>query len=96
MSDFMPSSPKIDEIVEAHTTGQGVDFERMKEALKNQLAGTEEQAVPAPRPVLSTPQPRPTHLRVVYVGNDRHELYGTSDAELLEKERRLREMYGSR
>jgi hypothetical protein len=97
VSDFAPSTPKIDEIVQAHTTGQAADFERLKEALKNQLASTAEQAAPAPKPVtLPANQQPPTHLRVFYINNDRHELVGHSDAELLEKERWLREMYGSR
>jgi hypothetical protein len=93
MSDFMPSNKTIDEIVQGVTGPEG--FERMREGIKEALAANP-LAAPAPRLILSAPEPRATHIRVVYVGNDRHELYGTSDAELLEKERRLREMYGSR
>ena|SRR5712691_9692124 len=94
-SDFMPSSPKIDEIVAAHTTGQGVDFERMKEALKGHMADTNPPVAPAPRPILSGPEPRATHLRVVYPHlNTRVELLGSSEADLDAQEQRLREFYG--
>jgi len=96
VSDFPNSTPKLDEIVAAHTTGQGVDFERMKEALKNQLAGTTEQAAPAPRPILSRPEPRPTTMRRFYVGNNAFELYGTSDADLQAQEDAIRGLYSGR
>jgi hypothetical protein len=91
-NDFAPPNAKVDEIVEAHTTGQGVDFERMKEALKNQLAGTE-QTAPVARPVPSTPQARLTTMRRFYVGNNAFELYGTSDADLQAQEDAIRGLY---
>jgi len=95
VSDFPNSTPKIDEIVQAVQGPEG--FERMREQLKEHLAATAEQTAPAPKPVtLPANQQPPTHLRVFYINNDRHELVGHSDAELLEKERWLREMYGSR
>ena len=93
MSDFPNSTPKIDEIVNGTTGPEGI--ETMRAAIKAALESSP-QAAPAPRPVQSAPEPRPTHIRVFYIGNDKHELYGTSDAELLEKERRLREMYSGK
>jgi hypothetical protein len=94
MSDFMPSNKTIDDIVEAVNDPAG--FERMREALKAHLAGTTEQAAPAPRPVLSVNQSPPTDMRVFYVGNSRFEIYGTSQANLNEQELQIRALYSSR
>jgi hypothetical protein len=94
MSDFMPSSPKIDEIVNGTTGPEGI--EAMRAAIKAALESSP-QAAPVARPVQSTPEPRPTHLRVVYpAGNTRVEIFGSSEADLDAQEKRLREFYGSR
>jgi hypothetical protein len=91
MSDFMPSNKTIDDIVQGVTGPEG--FERMREGIKEALAANP-LAAPAPRPVLSAPEARPTHLRVVYPhGNDRVELYGSSEQELDAREAALRGLY---
>jgi hypothetical protein len=54
-------------------------------------------AVERPVPILPDARPaqEPTCLRVLYLhGNDRLEIYGLSEAELDQKERQLRAMYG--
>jgi hypothetical protein len=95
VSDFAPSTPKLDEIVQAVQGPEG--FERMREQLKEHLAGTTEQTVPAPRPVVTAPGPRATNMRVVYPHlNTRVELFGVSEADLDEQEKKIREFYGSR
>jgi hypothetical protein len=94
MSDFMPSSPKIDEIVNGTTGPEGI--EAMRAAIKAALESSP-QADPAPRPVQSAPQPRQTTVRVVYPHlNTRVELLGSSEADLDEQEKKIREFYGSR
>jgi hypothetical protein len=92
VSEFPNSTPQIDALVNSTMGPEGL--EAMRQAMKDHLAGTTEQAAPAPRVALPANQQPPTHLRVFYINNDRHELVGHSDAELLEKERWLREMYG--
>jgi hypothetical protein len=95
VSDFPNSTPKIDDLVEAYTTGQGADFERLKEALKGHMADANPPVSPALRVALPANQQAPTHYRVIYPHlNDRVTLYGSSEQELDEKERHLREMYG--
>ncbi len=92
MSDFPNSTPKIDEIVGSTMGPEGI--ETMRAAIKAALESSP-QAAPVARPVQSAPEPRPTHLRVVYpAGNTRVELLGSSEADLDAQEQRLREFYG--
>ncbi len=92
-SDFMPSSPKIDEIVNGTIGPEGI--ETMRAAIKAALESSP-QAAPAPRPVQSAPEPRPTTMRRFYVGNNAFELYGTSDADLQAQEDAIRGLYSGR
>jgi hypothetical protein len=93
MSDFMPSSPKIDEIVGSTMGPEGI--ETMRAAIKAALESNP-QAAPVARPVQSAPQTRPTTMRRFYVGNNAFELYGTSDADLQAQEDAIRGLYSGR
>jgi hypothetical protein len=93
MSDFMPSNKTIDDIVQGVTGPEG--FERMREGIKEALAANP-LAAPAPRPVLSAPEPRPTTMRRFYIGNNSFEIYSTSEADLNEQESQIRALYSGR
>jgi hypothetical protein len=93
VSDFAPSTPKIDEIVGSTMGPEGI--EAMRASIKAALESSP-QAAPVARPVQSAPQPRATTMRVVYPSNNtRVELFGVSESDLDAQEKRLREFYGS-
>ena len=94
MSDFAPPDSRVEQIVNGVNDPAG--FERMREQMKALLAGTAEQAAPAPRPVQSAPESRPTTMRRFYVGNNSFEIYSTSEADLNEQESQIRALYSSR
>jgi hypothetical protein len=90
MSEWAKSTPEFDKAI-----SECVDSSRLQEIIRNHFdrdgAAPEPPAVPVPAPV-QAPQ---THIRVVYPsGNNRFEVYGASEAELDEKERQIRAMFG--
>jgi hypothetical protein len=91
MSEFLRSNPRLDKIVTDST-----NFEEMRARMKAEIAGQPivEPAPEAPAPA-ATVNTCHTHSRIIYPhGNDRFELTGFSDAELDDKERRIRAALG--
>lgn len=72
------------------------DPSHLQEAVRNYFE--QNSAIPEPAPTPPAPVEAPqTHVRVIYPsGNNRFELYGASEADLDEKERQIRQLFGQR
>ena len=95
MSEFMKSSPAFNRAVMASNNPSDI-----AELARHYVEGTDPRALePEPSaalPTTSTPAPA-NCMRIFYPsGNSRFEIYGVSEADLDEQEKRIREIYGQR
>jgi hypothetical protein len=96
--DFtVPSNPASEKIVR-----EAISFTEMLERLKASQGRGDVAGAPAPAPepaaavALSADSSQRRAYRVVYPsGNNRFEIYGVSEADLDEQEKRIRAMYGA-
>jgi hypothetical protein len=88
MSEFAKSNPAFDKKI-----AESNDVQDVLEACRTFVAPATQ---PEPSPSLpAAPQQDAKLFRVIYpFGNSRFEIYGVSEADLDQQEKRIREMYG--